>query len=349
MKAKTGRVCVLIKKVGSNTTPVPAGSVATAAHLHQAAAGSNGPVVLTLETPVLTGKKYQQSKTCVDGVSVSLVTALVSNPSHYSVDVHTAQNPGGAIRGQLAGASSTPPPSSMAALGDSLTAGWDVCGAVMVCPAGSWATGTTLASHYERILAVNPAISGHALNLGVPGAPMSTLSGQASAAVAQGVQYVTILMGGNDVCQSSEASMTPVATFRSQFQTAMNTLRTGLPNAKILVASIPDLTRIWFIGKDNPAAQAGWASFGCATVFGNPTSTAQADVDRRARVHQRIIDLNTALAGVCASSANCKWDGNALFSHQWTPSEISTVDYLHPDLAGQSAMAAVTYAAGYGW
>ena len=142
--------------------------------------------------------------------------------------------------------------------------------------------------------------------------------------------------------------MTPVTTFRSQFQAAIDTLASGLPHAKILVASIPDLYRIWLISKDNPAAPGAWAAFGCGLLFANPTSTAQADVDRRARVRQRIIDFNTALAAVCATDANCKWDANAVFSHQWSPSEIST-DFFHPNATGQSALAAITYTAGYDW
>ena len=240
-------------------------------------------------------------------------------------------------------------PDSMAALGDSLTAGWNVCGAFTTCPAGSWSTGTTVNSQYERILAINPAMSGHAFNYAVPGTPMSGLAGQVNSAVGKHVQYVTILMGANDVCTATEAQMTPVATFRSRFRAAMNALTTGLPKAKVLVASIPDLYRIWFIGKDNPAAPAAWAGFGCGSMFANPTSMAPADVARRVRVRQRIIDLDGALAAVCAQHAGCKTDKGSVFAHQWTPSEISTVDYLHPDAAGQNTLARLTYTNGYNW
>ena len=53
---------------------------------------------------------------------------------------------------------------------------------------------------------------------------------------------MTILFGGNDVCQAAtEAEMTAVSTYQSQFQTAMQTLTAGLPNVKVFVASVPDL------------------------------------------------------------------------------------------------------------
>src|SRR3954468_10468260 len=57
-------------------------------------------------------------------------------------------------------------PSSMAALGDSLTRGCGAGGAAGDVPAESWTTGTDPAvnSHYSRLLAQNPAISGNGNN-----------------------------------------------------------------------------------------------------------------------------------------------------------------------------------------
>ncbi len=58
---------------------------------------------------------------------------------------------------------------------------------------------------------------------------MAELDGQAATTVSQGAEYVTILMGANDACASSEAAMTPVAEFRAQFERAMTRLSTGCP------------------------------------------------------------------------------------------------------------------------
>jgi hypothetical protein len=93
-----------------------------------------------------------------------------------------------------------------------------------------------------------------------------------------------------------------------------------------------------------------WALYGiCQSMLANPTSTTQTDVDRRARVRQRVIDFNTALATVCAQYANCKFDGNAVFNYQFVLSQVSTWDYFHPNTAGQGVLASVTYAAGFNW
>ncbi len=81
---------------------------ATAAHIHEAAAGSNGPVVVNLAAPAdgnaadcLT--EGEAGKFAVsNGVPLATVQEILANPQDYYVNVHNAEYPGGAIRGQLA-------------------------------------------------------------------------------------------------------------------------------------------------------------------------------------------------------------------------------------------------------
>ncbi|HET9628320.1 MAG TPA: CHRD domain-containing protein [Novosphingobium sp.] len=67
----------------------------TMAHLHTGAAGVSGPPILTLE---VTGK---DSDECL-AVDKDKLDPIVANPTGYYVNVHTADFPGGAVRGQLA-------------------------------------------------------------------------------------------------------------------------------------------------------------------------------------------------------------------------------------------------------
>ena len=131
---------------------------------------------------------------------------------------------------------------------------------------------------------------------------MADLLGQVQRAVAQQVEYVTILMGANDVCASSESAMTPVATFRAQFEQAMAALAAGLPNARVFVASIPDIYKLFAIYRSSFAAQSVWTLAGiCQSMLANAWSNLPWDVARRSRVRQRNIDYNTQLAQVCAA------------------------------------------------
>lgn len=249
-------------------------------------------------------------------------------------------------------ATAEPVPASMAALGDSITRGFNTCGWFFDCTSRSWSTGAQdeVYSHFERFRVYDSRRMKKAHNLARTGAKMDELATQAQNAVANGVGYVTILLGANDACTDTESQMTPVADFRAQFTSGIDVLAAGLPETKVFVASIPDIRRLWEVGKDSLSARNAWNTYDiCQSMLANPTSTAQEDIDRRQRVWQRVVDYNTALAEVCAAYANCRFDGNAIFSYPFELGHLSTWDYFHPNTSGQNVLADVTWAAGFTW
>jgi hypothetical protein len=68
---------------------------ARAAHIHVASIDSPGPVVVPLEAPA-----SGMSSGCAS-VDRELIKAILHNPENYYVNVHNAEYPGGAVRGQL--------------------------------------------------------------------------------------------------------------------------------------------------------------------------------------------------------------------------------------------------------
>jgi lysophospholipase L1-like esterase len=244
-------------------------------------------------------------------------------------------------------------PSSMAALGDSITAGFGSCGAFIICTRNSWSTGTAsqVDSHYARILAKNPAMKGHAHDYAQPGAVASSLPAQAQRAAAAKAQYVTVLIGANDACAGSVAAMTPVADFKDSVTSALSTIRKALPKSRVLVASIPDVYRLWQEGHTNASAVKVWSRFHiCPAMLASPTSTAPADDARRKTVRDRISDYDAALQEACQSyGKHCRWDGGSVHEVQYSLDLVNHFDYFHPNAEGQREIADVTYPGRFTW
>jgi len=64
----------------------------TMAHVHSGAAGANGPPIVTLDP--------KGSDECM-AVEPNALKPIIATPEAYYVNIHNAQFPGGAIRGQL--------------------------------------------------------------------------------------------------------------------------------------------------------------------------------------------------------------------------------------------------------
>jgi lysophospholipase L1-like esterase len=224
----------------------------------------------------------------------------------------------------------------MAATGDSFTrtfaTGPASCDSFGSC---SWSTGTLVNSHYQRLRALNPALTGHATNAAQLGASMSAFVTQVGGIAPSHPDYVTVLFGGADVCFGS----TTAAQFATSFRAGMDALVAASPNSRVLVASI------WNFESLRAAALAGNPS-ATWSICGSFFNASSAD---RALIMGRVVQYNAALETECATYANCLFDDNALFNHVWSPAEVSTVDNFHPSVAGQEMMSQVLYDAGYTW
>jgi len=241
----------------------------------------------------------------------------------------------------------------MTAVGDSISAGFNACGWYLPCASRSWSTGDhpSVRSQYVRLRAAGVAVTGNNVNLAVPGSTSADLAGQMTRAVGRRADYVTVLVGAQDACVSAERLMTPVAVYERRVAEALELFRAGRPGGRVFVASIPDLKRLWQIGRKNPAARGFWAVGRiCPTMLARPTSTSAADQTRRDRVRDRVAGYNAALARVCAAyGPACRFDGNEVFRQRFTIDHLSKWDFFHPNAAGQKLIAEKTYAMMRDW
>jgi lysophospholipase L1-like esterase len=255
----------------------------------------------------------------------------------------------------LAGpAQATKVPRVMAALGDSITRGFNTSGPgcptgpSLDCPQNSWATGTNPAvdSVRERLDAISPQPL-TAYNDAVSGARVKNLVEQATVAAAQDPDFVLIEIGANDACATNPGP-TPTATFRAQVREALQVLVSTNKQVYIQLMSIPDINnlRTIFTEPPDPNALARWEAFQvCQGLLAKPLSTDPADEARREAFRAQVIAYNESLEEVCAEFKRCIWDEYTVFNEGFTTADVATVantptaDYFHPSVSGQAKLA----------
>jgi lysophospholipase L1-like esterase len=235
-------------------------------------------------------------------------------------------------------------PKSMAAVGDSITRGFDACTVLSDCPEVSWATGSDpqVRSLAVRLLGKAGAAE-RSWNYAVTGARMADVPGQMALAAAKKPELVTVMAGANDACRSSASAMTSVADFRAEFEDAMDTLRASLPKTQVYVSSVPDLKRLWSQGRGNPLGKQVWKLGICPSMLGDADALDSAAILRRAKVQDRVEEYNTVLREVCAKDRRCRFDGNAVFEYRFGTDQLSHWDWFHPSKDGQARIAEIAY------
>ncbi|MEU9357535.1 SGNH/GDSL hydrolase family protein [Streptomyces sp. NPDC048301] len=235
-------------------------------------------------------------------------------------------------------------PASIAAVGDSITRGFDACSVFADCPEVSWATGTdgAVRSLAVRLLGASKAAS-HSWNHAVSGARMAQLPEQMTRAAKERPELVTVMIGANDACRDSVRLMTPVADFRTSFEASVRQLRAAAPKTQIYVSSVPDLKRLWSTGRENPLGKQIWKLGICRSMLADADDMGSAAVARREAVRARVVAYNDVLREVCARDERCRYDGGAVFDYRFTGKQLSEWDWFHPGRDGQARLAEIAY------
>ncbi|MFF3335456.1 SGNH/GDSL hydrolase family protein [Streptomyces sp. NPDC002888] len=235
-------------------------------------------------------------------------------------------------------------PASVAAVGDSITRGFDACAVLTDCPEVSWATGNSpeVDSLAVRLLGKSKAAT-HSWNYAVTGARMADLPGQMARAVTRKPQLVAVMAGANDACRSTTSAMTSVADFRARFEEAMSTLRGSLPKAQVYVASVPNLKRLWSQGRTNALGKQVWKLGICPSMLGDADAVDAAATQRRDTVEKRVEDYNKVLREVCGKDRRCRFDDDAVHDYRFGTGQLSHWDWFHPSVNGQARLAEIAY------
>jgi lysophospholipase L1-like esterase len=240
---------------------------------------------------------------------------------------------GALLLGREPGPPEPPLPSVVAAVGDSITVAVAAGGGPWPHPSRSWSTGNDLsASHYERLVELGADPERH--NLAVPGARMEDAVEQAARVVEAGADYVTVLMGANDVCHGTD-----LTSFERDTRAALARLIEDLPDIRVFVSSIPDIARLVELFGDDRRIIFRWRTFRMC-----PALLPDADVED---VHERVRAYNAVLERACDEHEACLYDESAVFDHPFTAADVSRIDFFHPSEEGQRKLAEITWRAGY--
>ncbi len=110
IKDASGTITSATMNFQISATGLPAGTTVTKAHIHSAAAGANGGIVV--DTTLASGEMAitnGSGSITKSGINVPAdrAAAILGNPGGHYFNLHTALNPDGTIRGQLAGGGAT--------------------------------------------------------------------------------------------------------------------------------------------------------------------------------------------------------------------------------------------------
>ena len=201
-------------------------------------------------------------------------------------------------------------------------------------------------AHNQRITA-NFGSSGRTnVIAAVNGARIDDLAAQASGAAGRGVTYATVMLGGNDVCRDSIADLPTDAQIDADFRAGMANLLAQLPsNATIQVVGIPNIKRLYDIGKNKDAlgiadCEVLWA----ATVLGFPCGSMLSPFNSEADrlyVQSRNVGYNNILRNVTLQldAANPEFLFYAdAYSFNFVENEISNIDCFHPSWRGERTL-----------
>jgi lysophospholipase L1-like esterase len=273
-----------------------------------------------------------------------------------------------------AGAGELPPrlqPTRIHSIGDSITVAFD-SNFLFINPSESWVNGyygvdeelygfEDVYSHSQRADAAFGVVSN--VNGGRSGEGMAGMWMQALGAVSTTPYYVTVELGGNDVCRDSAFDVPMPRDVALDFLDGVLMLDPSIvgfpggltPGATVYVASIPDVKQLYDVAKD----QTGLFGLDCETIWltttiGFPCGSMLAPYNTEATrlavqaanyEYNRLLEIVVDM--VVPLSSNVYWEYTwSVWNHPVQGNEISSIDCFHPSSDGQRALSEITWSDG---
>ncbi|MEY4631977.1 MAG: hypothetical protein RIQ81_2097 [Pseudomonadota bacterium] len=229
----------------------------------------------------------------------------------------------------------------MGSIGDSITAGFD-----SRRPGPNreinWSTGTRNASkvnsHVWRLRKAMPEKTVGAVNLAISGSKAADVVEQAAKLAVQRPDYVTVLVGANDVCAWPDEHRIALQAYENDMRKTLDLLVASNPDVRIMVSAVPNMPLLQKIGVANNC-QAKWS----VLKICKPLLAADRTEDQRKAFAARWIDMNQVLARVSADYPRHVRFASSVAEPVFHHGHLSPYDCFHPNTAGQDFLAEKTW------
>jgi lysophospholipase L1-like esterase len=231
----------------------------------------------------------------------------------------------------------------MGALGDSITTAFDSYH-ILSEKSGNWSSGwgkfEDFESHKIKLekLLEKPVV---AFNMAIPGVTSRMLGFQTKRLLkkAKAPDYVTILIGANDACRWKDNYKKDLEKYKNNVASSVANLTLANPKVKILLVPVPNMNRLWELGKDNKKCLAVWRGLNlCNPLFGRNVTD-----EGRERFSERIKGINSTLKEISEKYPTNVAYYDFLTEIEFDEEYISEIDCFHPSAYGQKMIADVTF------
>lgn len=231
------------------------------------------------------------------------------------------------------------------AIGDSISRAYDLKAFNVQSTTYSWTTGDDLpASHANRFRDLFQS-QGVSINVGEDNNALvgdrilgssSHFQKQVQEIISQAPDYVTLMIGANDVCQGELIPDGAVEQFKEGLISALNSIKNSAHPPKVIaLVSIPHILRLTQIPdfSNHQGCRNFWA-IACSNLSKSGADAFEAQWQA----------ANAAIAAAAAAVGEpVVYDQGDVANTSFTPDEVSKVDCFHPSEAGQTKISDVVW------
>ncbi len=228
-------------------------------------------------------------------------------------------------------------------MGDSITAGFNTRWPGDFHNARyNWSTGSSkrVDSHFKKLKKITSK-DVRATNVAKSRATSHELALQWRRIETPTIDYLTLLIGANDVCSWTDEYTEDKHRFRDNVRNIIDKAIAVNTDVQILLAAIPNMYHLYEQGKNSCGVR--WDYFeACPSLLSSRRTDAQ-----RLAFQERLLAANETLAAIASHyRANVKFIGE-VFAFEFTMQHVSRIDCFHPSIRGQNTLARITWENGW--